>query len=150
LTQGGNDQNKITINLVNYIGFEEPVERVTGLVTDEFIKRPEWTGHFGVTYENNELWQAHGLLTYTGSMIAVGEDADIWRETDPFYVVDVGLAKTFENVLGLTAISLSLGVENLFDERQKDHQNNGEERDPTYVYGPTQPRTFYLRLKAVW
>ncbi len=130
--------------------FEEEIERVTGLVTDEFLKRPDWTGHFGVAYENADLINANVLLTYTGEMLAVGEDADIWRRTDPFYVVDVGLSKTFAGVLGTESLTLHLGVENLFDERQDDLQNNGEERDPTYLYGPTQPRTWYARVSLEW
>lgn len=129
---------------------DESVDRVTGLTTDEFPERPEWTGHLGLSYENHDWLDAHALLTYTGEMLAIGEDADIWRRTDPFYVVDVGISKEFDGWLGADHFTVSLGVENLFDERQKDLQNNGEERDPTYIYGPAQPRTFYLRLSAVW
>ncbi|NBD37098.1 MAG: TonB-dependent receptor, partial [Verrucomicrobia bacterium] len=69
---------------VSYVdaAFDEAIERVTGLTTDEFLKRPDWTGHLGLSYQNHDLFDAHALLTYTGSMLAVGEDADIWRETD--------------------------------------------------------------------
>lgn len=129
---------------------DEAVDRVSGLRTDELPKRPEWTGHLGLSYENHDVVDVHALLNYTGSMLAIGEDADIWRETEAFFVVDVGLSKDFDGWLGADHFTLSIGVENLFDDRQKDFQDNGEARDPTYLYGPTQPRTYYLSVGASW
>ncbi|MFP4203975.1 MAG: TonB-dependent receptor plug domain-containing protein [Opitutales bacterium] len=129
--------------------YEERIDRVTGLSSDEFLKRPEWTGHLAISYENDDLFDAHALLDYTGEMLAVGEDADIWRRTDPFYVVDVGVSKNFDGIPGVDRLTVSLGIENLFDERQGDLQN-GENRDPTYLYGPAQPRTFYVRVGGKW
>ena len=130
--------------------YDDPIERVTGLTTDEYIKRPEWTGHLGLTYENHSGWNLHGLLSYTGTMIAVGEDIDYWRNTPRFYVVDLGVSKTFEDVWSDTNLTLSVGVDNLFDERQDDVLDTGEDRDPTYLYGPTTPRTFYGTLRIDW
>jgi len=129
---------------------DEAVARATGLITDELIKRPEWTGHVGLAYENPNRFNAHALYNYTGSMLAVGTDADIWRRTDPFHELDIGISRSFSGVLGTNRLTVSAGIANLFDSRQKDFQDNGEERDPTYLYGPTQPRTFYLRLSAEW
>lgn len=154
-------ENNVSWQLTDYLSldsglsyirarFDDPIDRVTGLSTDEFIERPEWTGHIGLAYENDDLFSAHALLNYTGEMIAVGEDSDIWRRTDPFYVVDIGLSKDFHGVLGTDHITVSLGIENLFDERQDDLQNNGEDRDPTYLYGPNQPRTYYFKVTANW
>ncbi len=130
--------------------YEEPIERVTGLTTDEFIKRPNWTGHLGVTYENHDLFDASALLGYTGSMIAVGEDADIWRHTPDFWVLDLGISKHFDILPNGEHLEVAIGVENAFDDRQEDLQNNGEDRDPTYLYGPWQPRTYYVRVTAQW
>lgn len=137
---------------VSYIRarLDEKVDRVTGLSSDEFPERPKWTGHLGLSYENHDAFNAHALLIYTGSMLAIGEDADIWRRTDPFHVVDIGFSKDFDGWLGADHFTVAIGVENLFDDRQDDLQDSGEERDPTYLYGPTQPRTWYLRLSAVW
>jgi len=130
--------------------FDETIDRVTGLSTDEYLKRPEWTGHFALSYENDDLFNVNALFTYTGSMLAVGEDADIWRETPSFFELDLGVSKVFSNLLGEADLILSMGINNIFDERQKDFQDNGEERDPTYMYGPTNPRTYYFSLRAVW
>jgi len=130
--------------------YDDPVERVTGLTTREFIERPEWTGHLGVTYENHDAFDAHAFLRYTGDMLAVGVDADIWRRTPTFLVLDLGITKEYYNFWGETDLTLNVGVENAFDQRQKDLQNDGEDRDPTYLYGPTQPRTFYLSAQLGW
>ena len=154
-------ENNLSWQLTDYIsldtgmsyiraGFDDPIDRVTGLSTEEFIERPEWTGHIGLAYENHDLFNAHALLNYTGEMIAVGEDSDSWRHTDPFYVLDLGISKDFHRVPGADHVTLAAGVENLFDERQNDLQNNGEDRDPTYLYGPNQPRTFYFKVTANW
>jgi outer membrane receptor for ferrienterochelin and colicins len=39
-------------------------------------------------------------------------------------------------------------MRNLFNAYQDDLDNNGEDRDVTYVYGPTRPRTVYVSLGA--
>lgn len=39
-------------------------------------------------------------------------------------------------------------LKNLFDERQKDLDNNGEDRDVTYFYGPNRPRSYYATLSG--
>ncbi|MGB0371952.1 MAG: TonB-dependent receptor plug domain-containing protein [Opitutales bacterium] len=130
--------------------FDETIDRVTGLSTDEFIERPEWTSHLGINYDNEDLFDAHALLTYTGEMLAVGEDADIWRETDPFYVIDLGISKEFHDVFGAQHLIIAAGIENILDDRQDDLLDTGADRDPTYFYGPSQPRIYYIRLTAVW
>lgn len=45
---------------------------------------------------------------------------------------------------------LGAGVDNLFDQRQKALQDSGEERDPTYLYGPARPRSYYLSARVLW
>ena len=54
------------------------------------------------------------------------------------------ISKTFKDIIWDCDIKLLGGVKNLFDERQSDFQENGEERDVTYFYGPSRPRSFYL------
>ncbi len=131
--------------------FDEAIERVTGLTTDEYLERPEWTALLGLSYDNPELFDAFFLLNYTGEMLATGEDADIWRRTPNFWEVNLGVSKTWENVLGNGSnLRLSIGVDNLFDERQKDLQDNGEDRDVTYFYGPARPRSYYTSVTVGW
>ena len=131
--------------------FDESIERVTGLTTDEFIERPEWTGLLALNYENPELFDAFILVNYTGEMLATGEDADIWRETPDFWVVNLGIGKTWEGLLGEgSTLRISLGVDNVFDERQEDLQDGGEERDVTYFYGPARPQSYYASVAVGW
>ncbi|MBN1404881.1 MAG: TonB-dependent receptor [Opitutales bacterium] len=132
-----------------YARFDEEIERVTGLATDKFIERPEWTGHIGVSYENHDLFDAHAIFSYTGTMIALGQESAIWRNTPEFYVLDLEVSKSFSLGNG-TDLVLALGVDNVFDERQKDVMNNGEERDPTYLYGPSYPRSYYASARLSW
>jgi len=137
---------------VSYIHarYETEINRVTGLITDKYLKRPEWTGHIGITYENHDFVDINAMLSYTGTMVAVGEDADIWRNTPSFWVLDIGIAKAFERFVGKADLILKAGIENAFDDRQDDLFDNGEDRDPTYLYGPTQPRTYYIAAELRW
>ncbi len=123
--------------------FDEAIARATGLSTREFIKRPEWTGLFSITYKHDSGWQIASLLNYTGSMLAVGQEADIHRKTPRFWELDFNISKTFQ-LSQHTELKLGVGVRNLLDDRQKDLFNNGEDRDPTYLYGPVRPRTLLI------
>ncbi|MDF9831855.1 outer membrane receptor for ferrienterochelin and colicins [Ereboglobus sp. PH5-5] len=129
---------------VSYIRarFDDPIFRVSGLATREFVKRPEWTGKFSVTYDCGAGWQIVSLLNYTGGMLAVGEEADIHRRTPKFWELDLNLSKTFRLSTHMD-LKIGVGVRNLFDDRQDDLFDNGEDRDPTYFYGPVRPRTLF-------
>jgi outer membrane receptor for ferrienterochelin and colicins len=132
---------------VSYIHarFDQPIARVTGLTTDEFIERPEWTALLSLTYRTGP-WESFVSLAYTGEMLAVGEDSDRFRRTDPFHEVDLGLARAFRLGKSDTIWKAGLGVKNLFDSYQDDLDDSGEARDVTYVYGPVRPRSVYLTL----
>ena len=64
-------------------------------------------------------------------------------ESAPFYVVDIGISRTFSIVT--VDITVKAGVSNLFDDFQDDLQS-GPDRDSDYVYGPRLPRTYYVGL----
>lgn len=127
--------------------FDEPIDRVTGLSTREFVKRPEWTGLVNLSHRAGP-WESFISLNYTGEMLAVGADSDRWRRTDPFHEVDLGVARSFRIGSSTTTWKLGLGVKNLFDSYQEDIDNSGEDRDVTYLYGPTRPRSVYVTLGA--
>jgi outer membrane receptor for ferrienterochelin and colicins len=134
---------------VSYIHarFDEPIARVTGLTTDEYIERPEWTGLLALTYRTG-AWETFASLNYTGTMLAVGEDSDRFRRTDSFHEVDLGVAYAFRIGKSDTLWKAGLGLKNVFDSYQDDLDDSGEARDVTYVYGPTRPRSVYLTLGA--
>lgn len=132
---------------VSYIRarFDDPIFRVSGLSTRKFIKRPEWTGQFSAVYEHDSGWQVASLLNYTGVMVAVGEEADIHRTTPGFWELDLNVSKTFR-LASHFELKVGVGARNIFDNRQKDLFDNGEDRDPTYLYGPVRPRTFFATV----
>jgi outer membrane receptor for ferrienterochelin and colicins len=127
--------------------FDTPISRVTGLTTDEYIKRPEWTGLVALTYRTG-AWETFASLNYTGTMLAVGEDSDRFRRTEAFQEVDLGVTYAFHIGKSTTRWKAGIGMKNVFDSYQDDLDNSGEDRDPSYVYGPTRPRSIYLTLGA--
>lgn len=127
--------------------YETPQNRVTGLITKEYLETPNLTALLGLNYENDDLFDAFVLASFTGQMVAVGEDADIYRDTPDFWEIDLGLSKTFD-ISAIGDVTLSLGIKNLLDDRQKDIDNAGENRDVTYFYGPTRPRSYYFSISS--
>ena len=134
---------------VSYIHarYDTPVARVTGLTTDEYIERPEWTGLLSLAYRTGP-WETFVSLNYTGVMLAVGDESDRFRRTDPFYEVDLGVAYSFHIGKSDTLWKAAVGLKNALDSYQDDLDDSGESRDPTYAYGPTRPRSVYLTLGA--
>ncbi len=94
--------------------------------------------------------------TFTGPMLVYHHETGIETKhsgegdvhhviTDPF--LDLSLKATYsipfsEN----TVLELSLGVQNLFNSYQRDH-DSGPERDASYIYGPSLPRTVFVGAK---
>lgn len=123
--------------------FDTPIDRVTGLSTREFIERPEWSGLVSLTYRRGP-WETFASLNCTGTMLVVGEDSDRFRRSQAFHEADLGLSYTFRPGTKRAALRVGLAVRNLFNSYQTDLDNSGENRDVTYLYGPTRPRTVTL------
>jgi outer membrane receptor for ferrienterochelin and colicins len=67
-------------------------------------------------------------------------------ETTPrFFDLNCAINYDFQLTKSNT-LQVKLGVNNIFNSFQKDF-DQGVDRDSGYIYGPTQPRTFYLGLK---
>ena len=95
---------------------------------------------------------AHLLLTatgtFTGPMLVFHNIADgnVQKVTTPSFF-DLSLKATYGIPFGeSTLLELSVGVQNLFDSYQNDH-DSGPERDATYIYGPSLPRTLLFGAK---
>jgi outer membrane receptor for ferrienterochelin and colicins len=95
---------------------------------------------------------AHLLLTatgtFTGPMLVYHTIAggNVQRVTTPSFF-DLSLKATYGIPFGeSTLLELSVGVQNLFDSYQNDH-DSGPERDATYIYGPSLPRTLLFGAK---
>jgi outer membrane receptor for ferrienterochelin and colicins len=95
---------------------------------------------------------AHLLLTatgtFTGPMLVYHNIADgnVQKVTTPSFF-DLSLKATYGIPFGeSTLLELSVGVQNLFDSYQNDH-DSGSGRDATYIYGPSLPRTLLFGAK---
>lgn len=115
--------------------------------TNRYNKTPDWSGLFQLNYDNEELLDAFVAVKWTGEMLADRLDSVVPGvnavETTPhFFVVDIGIAKTFP-LNKSTDLTVRAGINNLFDAYQDDLET-GFARDPNYVYGPRYPRTFTL------
>lgn len=65
--------------------------------------------------------------------------------TDPFF--DLSLKAAYGIPFGeSTSLELSVGVQNVFNSYQRDH-DSGPERDAAYIYGPSLPRTLFFGAK---
>lgn len=95
---------------------------------------------------------AHLLLTatgtFTGPMLVYHNIAggNVQKVTTPSFF-DLSLKATYGIPFGeSTLLELSVGVQNLFDSYQNNH-DSGPERDATYIYGPSLPRTLLFGAK---
>ncbi len=84
-------------------------------------------------------------LKTTGPMDVVNNNSGTLRRTPVFHVVDLGFTRHF-SLPGGRHLDWSLGVKNLFDERQRDLES-GAGRDSDYVYGPRFARSFYTQVR---
>lgn len=88
--------------------------------------------------------------TYTGPMLApyFGPNTDPengeLRRTPNFY--DMGAKLSYNIKLGAKTLQLYGGVKNLFNSYQNDF-DIGLQRDPSYIYGPTSPRTIFIGMR---
>lgn len=67
-------------------------------------------------------------------------------ETTPRFF-DLNTAVNYDfKITKNNTIQVKIGVNNIFNSFQKDF-DKGINRDAGYIYGPTQPRTYYIGLK---
>ena len=66
------------------------------------------------------------------------------RKTKRFF--DLGLKIRYNIKINGATLQLFTGLKNIFNSYQDDF-DCGIERDPGYIYGPSEPRTLYFGLK---
>ncbi len=125
--------------------FDDPQEH------DErrFLRTPDYYGFAMVDWDFLKGFCLSSNLTYTGKMLVPYfgpklselEQVDgIIMHTDDFY--DLGVKLRYEFALGSTKIAVSGGMKNVLNAYQKDF-DQGEYRDPAYIYGPGLPRSIF-------
>ncbi|MFD1094429.1 TonB-dependent receptor [Salegentibacter chungangensis] len=116
---------------------------------ENFFKSPNIYGNFILTYAPVKAWQNNLSGVYTGSMyaphLAGYIEQDRLEKTRDFMEINLKTAYTF-NLANNFQMEVNAGVQNIFNAYQEDF-DFGVDRDATYIYGPSRPRTFFIGLK---
>jgi outer membrane receptor for ferrienterochelin and colicins len=133
--------------------FDEAVQYIDELpgVTD-FVRTPNDYGFATLSYNPDNRFSANLNYVYTGTMLvphfagAPNQDVDEIIDSRPFHEVGVKMGYTFPIQSLGTKLQIYLGARNLFNAYQGTF-DVGKNRDSNFVYGPAQPRTFYVGAK---
>ncbi|MFC2109023.1 TonB-dependent receptor domain-containing protein [Bacteroidota bacterium] len=111
-----------------------------------FLRTPNQYGYATLTYQPNSKFKTAINLIQTGKM----ELMHVLSDSTGEYVisnsfVEFGIRSSY--IFNLkNDIEISGGVKNIFDAYQTDF-DSGKNRDSNYIYGPSNPRTFFIGLK---
>jgi outer membrane receptor for ferrienterochelin and colicins len=84
------------------------------------------------------------LVPYFGPKL-VDPDTGQLNKTNSFF--DAGMKFSYQlKLTDAVKMELNAGIKNIFNSFQNDF-DEGINRDPGYVYGPTSPRVIYFGLK---
>ncbi|WP_197456820.1 TonB-dependent receptor plug domain-containing protein [Cephaloticoccus primus] len=126
--------------------FDDTEEGGTTIIsTRDYLITPKWSGVGQVVWTPIDEVNVFLGAKYIGGMDALNNRLGELRHTSDFWVVDFGFTRHFE-LRGRHHLDVSLGVKNIFDERQKDLEV-GADRDNDYVYGPRFARSFFVTAK---
>lgn len=113
------------------------------------FRSPDSYGYMTADFDVTRRFSASLFGNYTGPMLVqhnagyIAQDTE--RLTPSFW--DMGLRMAYEFRLSdFIGMELSAGIKNIFDSFQSD-LDYGPAKDSVYIYGPTQPRTFFVGLK---
>ncbi len=127
--------------------FDEAQEVFEGVEKyKEFMRTPNIYGYFVATWKPIKKFSAIVSGKYTGSMYVPHEADPIntpaINKVDDFF--ELGTKVSYEiPIYGLSSITLSAGVDNIFNAYQEDF-DKGKDRDSAYIYGPATPRSYFI------
>lgn len=102
----------------------------------------EFAKNFGVSATGN--YTGRMLVPYFGPEIATPENGEL-RKSKSFF--DTGVKFHYDmRLAGGITVEWFAGMKNIFNSYQKDF-DKGIDRDPSYIYGPSLPRTVFLGFK---
>ncbi len=132
--------------------YDEPLEDFN---TTNFLRTPDFYGNLRISYDVLARLNLFVTGRYTGQadipheVLVVGEDDPELRleSSDEFVEFDLGVSYRIPSQNNLNSFTkVNFGVKNILDAYQSD-LDEGFDRDPAYVYGPSLPRTFYVGLE---
>ncbi|KAB1066887.1 TonB-dependent receptor [Tamlana haliotis] len=119
------------------------------VILDEFARSPNVYGFINTNWEIIDDLRLDVTGSYTGSMIVphVVSDSGYMDlvDTKAFFDMTTKITYHFDPIEGFH-VEISGGVQNIFNSYQDDF-DSGAGRDSTYIYGPNQPRTYFVGLK---
>jgi outer membrane receptor for ferrienterochelin and colicins len=114
-----------------------------------FFRSPNFYGNFIATYAPKKHFQNNLSFIYTGSMFTphyAGFIAnDKLEKTRSFYEINWKSAYVF-SISNALQLEVSGGIQNILNSYQRDF-DSGINRDASYIYGPSRPRTIFIGLK---
>ena len=120
-------------------------------------RMPDFYGHLTATYSPVKNLDFMAMGTFTGPMLvyhSVAHDdgdkhshsSEVEQVVTPSFF-DLTLKVGYSVPFGArAAVDLGVGVQNVFNSFQRDF-DSGPDRDASYIYGPTLPRTLFASVK---
>ena len=128
--------------------YEEPQE----FNETRFFRTPDTYGYISLNYSPAPYFNAAITGNYTGPMLIPyfgtqleNPEEGKLNKSGSFFDAGIKLSydiKITENVI----VQLNSGIKNITNSYQNDF-DSGINRDPAYIYGPLNPRTFYFGVK---
>lgn len=116
----------------------------------KMFRSPDLYGYLTSTFTPVKRFTASLTGTYTGSMLVqhfagyIERDCEV--KTDDFFDLNIKLAYDIP-VFKTVTLQVNGGVQNIFNSYQNDF-DKGMDRDASYIYGPGNPRSFFLGCKV--
>ena len=129
--------------------YERSYEPEEGIITNKITRTPNIYGNVIVNYTPNDRWSFNLNGVYTGKMFVphvAGFISETTLEETP-NLFEIGLNANRKFTLSEKyQLEILGGVKNIFNAYQDDFDKTVD-RDPNYIYGPSQPRTVFVGLK---
>ena len=115
------------------------------VTTKEMLKSPDMYGYFTFQYLPFDDFSANFTGVYTGRMLVANQTHLELRDTPSF--LELGIKLSYDlHVTQDVKLQFDAGVINILNSYQNDFES-GADRDSGYIYGPSQPQTYYAGLK---
>lgn len=141
-------QSGATIQKAVYDEAVQWSENVTN-TNRNFFRSPNFYGNFIATYAPKKHLQNNLSFIYTGSMFTPHYEGfianDKLEKTKSFYEINWKSAYVF-SISDTLQLEVSGGIQNILNSYQRDF-DSGINRDASYIYGPSRPRTIFIGLK---
>jgi outer membrane receptor for ferrienterochelin and colicins len=119
---------------------------------EAFFRTPDDYGYLNLDWDPTEQFGLSASGSYTGRMLVpyfgnelANPEEGTLRRSPRFF--DLGLKLTYQVAINEeTNMELSAGIENMFNSYQSDF-DRGIDRDPGYIYGPSEPRAIHFGIR---